>query len=87
MRAEDILPDAVNEAAIEGIRVRKGSVAAFLANARRLSDDAAPPAARAEAEAHLAELVPALLALGLFDVLAIRDPRVAAVVARHTPKP
>ncbi|HWE27618.1 MAG TPA: hypothetical protein VHB97_06415 [Polyangia bacterium] len=87
MRAEDILPDAVNEAAFDGMRVRKGSVAAFLANARLLVDDAAPAATRAEAEAHIAELVPALMALGLFDVLEIRDPRVAAVVARHTPRP
>ena len=85
MRAEDILPDAVNEVAVDGgLRLRKGSVAAFLANARVITDDAATPAARAEAEAHLAELVPTLLALGLLDVLAIRDPRVAAVVARHS---
>lgn len=89
MRPEDILPDAVNEAQLEGARVRKGSVAAFLANTRVLVDESAVVdlAARAEAEAHIAELVPALLALGLFDVLAIRDPRVAAVVARYTPKP
>jgi len=34
MRAEDILPEDVNQTVMNGVLVRKGSVGAFLANAR-----------------------------------------------------
>ena len=80
MRAEDILPDHLSHAHLDGVTVRKGSVGAFLANARVLADAAAPDAAREEAGRHLAELLPALRALGLFDVLAVRDPAVQAFI-------
>lgn len=79
MRAEDVLPDSVNEASIDGVSVRKGTVAAFLANARAF----AAPSTRATAEAHMREALPALRALGLFDVFEIRDPELRAWVAAH----
>jgi len=80
MRAHDILPDHLDEARIGGMAVRKGSVAAFLANARALSDPQTADAARAEAEQHIREALPALRAVGLFDVLEIRDARLRAWV-------
>jgi hypothetical protein len=75
MRAEDMLPDHLDVAHIDGVAVRKGSVAAFLANARIFSDAHADATARAEAEQHIREALPALRAVGLFDVLEIRDAR------------
>ncbi|MGN7919519.1 MULTISPECIES: hypothetical protein [Lysobacter] len=79
MRAEDLLPDHLDHTRIDGVLVRKGSVGAFLANARVWSDGDAD--ARAQAERHIAEALPALRALGLFEVLEIRDPGLRAWVA------
>ncbi|HEY9102792.1 hypothetical protein [Chitinimonas sp.] len=80
MKAEHILPDQQNTVELAGITVRKGSVGAFLANARLLASDGATPAQRAEALADLQSLVPALAALGLFEHFALRDPALAQVV-------
>ncbi|MGO1070096.1 hypothetical protein [Lysobacter sp. CA199] len=74
MRAQDMLPDHLDVAHIDGVAVRKGSVAAFLANARTLSNPHADDEARAQAEQHIRQALPALRAVGLFDVLEIRDP-------------
>lgn len=73
MRAEDVLPDRQNEVRLGDVVARKGSVAAFLANARVLADPAADAEARAQAERDTRDLLPALRALGLFDVLDVRD--------------
>ena len=83
MRAQDLLPNDVSQAEFDGVSVRKGSVGAFLANARTLTDPAATVAARAAAERDLVELLPALRALGLFDVLEIRDKDLRAFVHAH----
>ena len=74
MRAHQVLPDHVNEVDVAGTTVRKGTVAAFLVNARRWSDPHASEAARADAAADIAVALPALRALGLFDVFEVRDP-------------
>lgn len=73
MRAHDILPDHIDQTDIGGVTVRKGSVAAFLGNARTLADPSAGDEARAQAQAHIRELLPSLRALGLFEALEIRD--------------
>ncbi len=81
MKAHVLLPDAVNHVTLDGVTVRKGSVGAFLASARVWGDPAGSAAAREEAARDLAELVPALRALGLFDVFEIRDAALARFVA------
>jgi hypothetical protein len=83
MRPEEVLPDDVNRGEIDGVSIRKGSVGAFLANARVLADPAASAQDRSTAERDLIALLPALRALGLFDVLAIRDEKLRALVDRH----
>jgi hypothetical protein len=83
MRADQLLPDHLNQVERNGTTIRKGSVGAFLINARVLTDSSANPAAREQAEADLASLLPALRALGLFDVLEIRDPALRAWVDTH----
>lgn len=77
---QDVLPDALDSADIKGTTVRKGSVGAFLANARLLRDATSSPAAREGARAQIAALVPALEALGIFDFFIIHDPELAAIV-------
>lgn len=78
MRAEHLLPDALSKAQLRGVTIRKGTVGAFLVNARVWCDPAAPEADRATAAADMTDALPALHALGLFDVLELRDPALRA---------
>ncbi len=87
MRAEDILPDGVDQVRQGGTTVRKGSVGAFLANAAVLRDPAAGAEARTEALRDIEVLVPPLRALGLFDVFEIKDPELRALVGAFSPDP
>ncbi|MFM0054142.1 hypothetical protein [Paraburkholderia phytofirmans] len=73
MRAEQVLPDSADRIEIRGATIRKGTVGAFLANARVWTDPQASEQARAEAETDMLDALPALRAIGLFDVLDIRD--------------
>lgn len=73
MRAEDILPDLQNHAEFQGHIIRKGTVAAFLANARLWCEPTGDATLRYAAERDMREALPALRALGLFDVLCVRD--------------
>lgn len=78
MQAKDILPDGMNHSEFNGVPVRKGTVGAFLANARVCTDSKASPEAVAAARRDIQEALPALRALGLFDVLELRDPGLRA---------
>ncbi|MGV6494041.1 hypothetical protein ACTUVK_000444 [Stenotrophomonas rhizophila] len=80
MRPEDLLPDHQDHVHRDGIIVRKGSVGAFLANARVLQDPAASAGARARAASDLRALLPGLHALGLFEILVPRDPALRDLV-------
>ncbi len=80
MRAEQILADDTNHAQFDGVTIRKGTVAAFLANARTWTRAGAGEDERAQAQARIAEDLPALRALGLFEVLEIRDERLRKLV-------
>ena len=84
MRADQILPDDVDHGQFRGVTIRKGTAAAFLANARAWIDACAPAdaSARAQARAQIEQDLPALRALGLFEVLEIRDERLRALVAQ-----
>ena len=80
MRADQILPDDVDHGQFQGLTIRKGTVAAFLANARTWADARAGADERARAQAQIVEDLPALRALGLFETLEIRDERLRAFV-------
>ena len=83
MRAEEVLPDDVNQNEINGVVIRKGSIGAFLANAKTLADPAASAEARVIAERDIVQALPALRVTGLFDVLQIRNERLRAFVEAH----
>ncbi|MCA8061926.1 MULTISPECIES: hypothetical protein [unclassified Burkholderia] len=83
MRAEQMLPDHADRIEADGTTIRKGTVGAFLVNARVLTDPNAAPADRARAEADTIDALPALRALGLFDVLDVRDPALRAWLEAH----
>lgn len=73
MRAEDVLADQQNQGQFNGVTVRKGTVGAFLANARLWLDETTSDAERGIAERDILDALPALHALGLFDILQVRD--------------
>jgi hypothetical protein len=83
MRPEDILPDSVDHITIDGARLRKGTVAAFLANARVWLGVDVSADERMQAEAEIADALPALRALGLFDVLEVRDDALREWIEAH----
>ncbi|MES2529627.1 MAG: hypothetical protein V4636_01220 [Pseudomonadota bacterium] len=80
MRAQDILPDHLDEVRHNGTTIRKGSVGAFLANAVALEAPGTHDDDRAALLRDIEELLPALRALGLFDVFDIRNPQLRAFV-------
>ena len=82
MRADQILPDDADHARFAGLTIRKGTVAAFLANARTWARADAGADERAQAQARIVEDLPALRALGLFEVLEIRDERLRELASR-----
>lgn len=73
MRAEDVLADQQNQGQFNGVTVRKGTVGAFLANARLWLDETTSDAERGIAERDILDALPALHALGLFDILQVHD--------------
>ncbi|KAA0099512.1 hypothetical protein CIW49_07800 [Mycolicibacterium sp. P1-18] len=80
IRPEDVLADGVEVTTFDGVDVRKGSVAAFVANARELARLAPGDAGRDALEGQLRALAPALRAVGLLEVFAPRSPDVAAIL-------
>ncbi|WP_064576300.1 hypothetical protein [Cupriavidus gilardii] len=82
MKPETMLPDHIDTVQANGITVRKGSVGAFLANWRVLSNPSQSDDRRAAAREDLVALLPALTALGLFDVFEARDPRLRELIAQ-----
>ena len=81
MRAEDVLPDQQNQGQFNGVTVRKGTVGAFLANARQWLDEASSDAERRSAERDIVDALPALHALGLFDILQVRNAALRELVS------
>jgi hypothetical protein len=81
IRPEDVLPDGVNATTYAGIDVRKGTVAAFVANAEQLERLSPDDARRPALEGQLRALAPALRAVGVLDVFTPRSPAIAAILA------
>ncbi|WLH86959.1 hypothetical protein [Pseudomonas sp. FP2338] len=83
MRAEELLPDNQNQTERHGVVIRKGSVGAFLVNARAWCDPNTDAQQRTIAEQDLLALLPALRALGLFEVFKVRDPQLQRLVDQY----
>ncbi|MGF6243968.1 hypothetical protein P3T42_005733 [Paraburkholderia sp. GAS38] len=83
MKAHELLPDHVNQWDLDGVTVRKGTVGAFLVNARIWCDRDAAAQSRAEAERDIVDALPALRALGIFDVMDVRDAALRGLIGAH----
>jgi hypothetical protein len=83
VRPEDVLADDVDSATLNGTEVRKGSVAAFIANAKLLESLAPTDPLYSEVAAQLSALVPAVRAVGVLDVFAPRAAAIAALIGEE----
>ncbi len=81
MRAEDILPDNETFVKKDGALLRKGSVAAFIANAKILLDSQSSLEECAIAEKDLIDLIPTLKAVGLFDIFEVKSEKIKKLIA------
>ena len=83
VRPSDVLPDDLDVGIMNGVSVRKGTIGAFVANVKLLEGlDPSDPGYQ-EVVDQLRALVPAVRAVGVFDVLAPRSPVLAEIIAER----
>lgn len=80
VRPEDILADGVDSAAVNGRIVRKGTMAAFLANAEILEDANVTEAQKQEVFAVMQDLASSLVAIGLHKHVVFKNPRIEQIL-------
>ena len=85
MKAEHLLPDSENVKDFNGVTVRKGTVGAFIISHRIATSADASHDAKEAALNDMAEALPALQALGVFEVFQLRDTGVLALLAGRLP--
>lgn len=81
IRPEDVLPNGEDFASINGKHVRKGTIAAFLANADVLEDKSANEQQKEEAICFLKTLAPDVIAIGLHKHVVFKNSCVEAILA------
>lgn len=79
----DVLPDGRDNATFGDVSARKGTVAAFIANAKALSQLGENAPERDAVLAQLRLLAPGLRAVGVLDVFVPRSPEIAALLAEE----
>lgn len=78
--SKDILPDGQDYKEMRGVKVRKGTIAAAMANMELLTSGSAEEVEAARAK--LAELAPALVVLGVHKHFQCRHPEVEELLAK-----
>lgn len=81
MRAEDLFPAEAQQIDVGGVRVRKGTIAAFAHNALTLERTPPDSAEHRQALADLRAAIPLLRAAGLFEVFSLRTSTAARILA------
>jgi hypothetical protein len=80
VRPEDVLPDGVDATAINGKTVRKGTIAAFLANTDILENLHTTEQQRQEALNMMKELAPAVIAIGLHKHVIFKNSQIEQIL-------
>jgi hypothetical protein len=81
VRPEDLLPTGVDSGVINGVEVRKGTVAAFVANAKRLEALPSDSDEYTELAHQLRAARPLLEAIGVLEVFDVRSQRLREIFA------
>jgi hypothetical protein len=80
IRPEDVLPDSQNIANLNGADIRKGSAGAFVQNVRALRVVEPGSADETALLDTSREIAKTLGATGFFEILAVRDERIAGLL-------
>lgn len=80
VQPEDILPDGVDSTVIDGQSVRKGTIAAFLANTKIFEDPNTDVAQQQEAFFALKKLAPGVIAIGLHQHVVFKNPQIEQIL-------
>ena len=80
VKPEDVLPDGVDMANIGGKQVRKGTIAAFLANVDIFENIHANEEQKQEALAAMKELAPGVIAIGLHRHVKFKNPQIEKIL-------
>jgi|GEM_PF-1443954 len=80
VRPDDIINDSQNYAYFKGVKVRKGTIAAAIQNAKVLTCETASLSEKAEARKIIKELAPALVALDVYDQLVWKNKEVQQII-------
>jgi hypothetical protein len=80
VRPEDILPDGIDSTYMNGMMVRKGTIAAFLANADILENSNAIEQQKQEAINAMKELAPAIIAIGLHKHVTFKNSQIEQIL-------
>ena len=80
IRPEDVLADGADSASINGTIVRKGTIAAFLANSDIIEDPVATPAQIEDAICTMKELASAVIAIGLHKHVTFKNPKIEQIL-------
>ena len=81
VRPEDILPDGVDSTLIDGKAVRKGTIAAFLANVDVLESTSVTEQQKQKAINTMKELAPSVIAIGLHKHVTFKNSQAEQILA------
>ena len=81
VKPEDVLPNGVDSTAINGKVVRKGTIAAFLANADILENPSATENEKKAAHDAMKDLAPDVIIIGLHKHVRFINPEVEKILA------
>ena len=79
MKPQDILPDNTNFSEIGGMQIRKGSIAAFMANLTIIEHPADYETYQTAVE-DISELTPVMEALGVFTHFKLRSEKAVSLI-------
>lgn len=80
VRPEDILPDGIDSTAFNGKVIRKGTIAAFLANSDILENAGSTSEQKQAAIDTMNELAPAIIIIGLHKHVVFKNPLIEQIL-------
>lgn len=78
-KPEDVMSDDASHVEKNGVVIRKGSMAAVMANIEVIEDDSASPAEKQSAKEAIKELAPTLIGVGMTEYVTWKNPEVQAI--------
>ncbi|MCE0722995.1 MULTISPECIES: hypothetical protein [Legionella] len=80
IRPEDVLPDGVDSTSINGKIVRKGTIAAFLANVAIFETQDSTEKQKQDAMKAMKELAPGVIAIGLHQHVVFKNREIEQIL-------